>query len=43
LILNEGFQEVKLAEIGPEGLREIQFRVGYLPKEKVAEAHLSAH
>ncbi len=37
LITEQGFQELLLAKIRPEGLGKIQFRVGQLPQEKIAD------
>src|SRR5438067_1021272 len=38
----EGFEELRFAEIRPEGLGHDQFGVGNLPKQKIADSHLAA-
>src|SRR5437588_869662 len=41
-IFFQGGEELRLAKIGPESLRDHQFGVGNLPKEKIAQTHFAA-
>src|SRR5215472_16768276 len=42
LVALERLHELALAEVGPEGLRDVDLGVRELPEEEVAHAHLAA-
>src|SRR6188508_3124932 len=41
LICGEGLEEIVLAEVGPERVREVHLRVGSRPQKEVADAELA--
>src|SRR5215203_3954211 len=42
LIREDGFEQVPLAEVRPERLRDPDLGIGNLPQEEIADAHFSA-
>ena len=42
LVVGNGFVQVGFVEVGPESIAEIQFRVGYLPQQIVADSQLAS-
>ena len=42
LVVGDGLVQTFFVEVGPEGVAEVQLRVGYLPEQVVAYALLAA-